>query len=148
MNKTKIIFIAVQFAAILSSATVGFFVAKNQTESQTKKELQTVINWNTKQIHSLGVVAGTDSHNSEIIIQILNKLQGYPVKPVPDDITLGDLLSDNPTFVDNDVPITFEQVFKDQREVDRSIRALAGGNLFKAEALLNILEKARNEMAE
>ena len=41
------------------------------------------------------------------------------------------------------MPATFEQVVKDQKEVDQTIRGLGGGNLFQAETLLNILTKLK-----
>tara|TARA_B100001778_G_C18578706_1_gene626312 strand:+ start:274 stop:702 length:429 start_codon:yes stop_codon:yes gene_type:complete len=122
---------------------ISFAGGKYSGDLQTKTQLQKVINWNTKQIHSLGVTAATDKHNGELLIQILNKLEGNPVKPVPKFIPLGDIVSSDPIVEDNDVPVTFEQVFKDQREVDQSIRAFAGANLFQAETLHNILEKTK-----
>lgn len=126
-------------ALVATSFMTGYTWHKAGTES----ELSKVINWNTKQIHSLGVTAATDKHNGELLIQILNKLEGNPVKPVPKFIPLGDIVSSDPIVEDNDVPLTFEQVFKDQREVDQSIRAFAGANLFQAETLHNILEKIK-----
>ena len=119
-----------------------------RSDSQTKEQLQKVINWNTKQIHSLGVAAATDKHNGELLIQILNKIEDNPVKPVPKFIPLGDIVSSDPTVEDDDVPITFEQVFKDQREVDQSIRAFASNNLFQAESLHNILEKIKSNQLD
>ena len=121
-----------------------FVGGKYYSDLQTKTRLQKVINWNTKQIHSLGVTAATDKHNAELLIQILNKLEGNPVKPVKKFIPLGDIVSDEPTVEDNDVPLTFEQVHKDQREVDQSIRAFASANLFQAETLHNILGKIKD----
>ena len=94
-----------------------------------------------KKIHSLGVTAATDKHNAELLIQILNTLEGNPVKPVDKFVPLGDIISSEPIVEDNDVPVTFEQVIKDQREVDQSIRAFAGANLFQAETLHNILSQ-------
>tara|TARA_Y100001938_G_C7992132_1_gene380056 strand:+ start:158 stop:583 length:426 start_codon:yes stop_codon:yes gene_type:complete len=121
----------------------GYWYGQRSVEVETKTQLQKVINWNTKQIHSLGVTAATDKHNAELLIQILNKLEGNPVKPVPKFIPLGDIVSSDPIVEDNDVPLTFEQVFKDQREVDQSIRAFASANLFQAETLHNILGKIK-----
>ena len=125
---------------------LSFVGGKYYSSLHTKSELQKVINWNTKQIHSLGVTAATDKHNGELLIQILNKLEGNPVKPVPKFIPLGDIVSSDPIVEDNDVPVTFEQVFKDQREVDQSIRAFAGANLFQAETLHNILGKTKESL--
>ena len=122
---------------------VSFVGGKYFSDLQTKTELQKVINWNTKQIHSLGVTAATDKHNGELLIQILNKIEGNPVKNVEKYIPLGDIVSTDPIVEDNDVPITFDQVFKDQREVDQSIRAFASANLFQAETLHNILGKIK-----
>lgn len=87
------------------------------------------------------MTAATDKHNAELLIQILNTLEGNPVKPVDKFVPLGDIISSEPIVEDNDVPVTFEQVIKDQREVDQSIRAFAGANLFQAETLHNILSQ-------
>ena len=76
-----------------------------------------------------------------MLIQILNSLEGNPVKSVEKYIPLGDIVSTDPIVEDHDVPLTFEQVFKDQREVDQSIRAFASANLFQAETLHNILSQ-------
>ena len=139
MNKT----LTAIYGWILLSvfAYAGYWYGASSAEKETKIELQKVINWNTKQIHSLGVTAATDKHNGELLIQILNSLEGNPVKPVPRFIPMGDIVSSDPIVEDNDVPLTFEQVFKDQREVDQSIRAFASANLFQAETLHNILSQ-------
>ncbi len=126
---------------LLSFSYGGFCCGRLLTESKNEDQLQKVINWNTKQIHSLGVTAATDKHNAELLIQILNTLEGNPVKPVDKFVPLGDIISSEPIVEDNDVPVTFEQVIKDQREVDQSIRAFAGANLFQAETLHNILSQ-------
>lgn len=147
MNKT----LTAIYGWILLSvfAYAGYWYGASSAEKETKIELQKVINWNTKQIHSLGVTAATDKHNGELLIQILNSLEGNPVKSVPRFIPMGDIVSSDPIVEDNDVPLTFEQVFKDQREVDQSIRAFASANLFQAETLHNILsqlsEDSQNE---
>ena len=133
---------------IASFSYGGYWYGQHSAESETKTQLQKVINWNTKQIHSLGVTAATDKHNGELLIQILNKLEGNPVKPVPKFIPLGDITSSDPIVEDDDVPLTFEQVFKDQREVDQSIRAFAGANLFQAETLHNILGKVVRSISD
>ena len=130
-------------AAVLCSVFSGYQYGEYRSKVKTKEQLQTVINWNTKQIHSLGVAAATDKHNADVLIQILNKIEGNPVKPVPKVIPMGDITSSDPFIEDDDVPLTFEQVFKDQREVDQSIRAFASNNLFQAETLHNILEKTK-----
>jgi hypothetical protein len=128
---------------IICTAVISYNLGSWYSEYNTKKELQKVINWNTKQIHSVGVASSTDKHNAELLIQILNKIEGRPAKPVPKFIPMGDIVSNDPFIEDDDVPLTFEQIFKDQREVDQSIRAFASNNLFQAEALHNILEKIK-----
>ena len=141
----KIIFCC---ATIICSVFGGYQYGEYHSKVKTKEQLQTVINWNTKQIHSIGVASSTDKHNAELLIQILNKIEGRPVKPVPKFILMGDIVSSDPFIEDNDVPLTFEQVLKDQREVDQSIRAFASNNLFQAEALHNILEKIKGNQNE
>ena len=44
---------------------------------------------------------------------------------------------------DGDVPETYEQILKDQREIDQSLRALGFGHIFMEEALGQILEKIK-----
>ena len=141
MNKTSTVIYG--WVLLASFAYAGYLYGQHSAEAESKTQLQKVINWNTKQIHSLGVTAATDKHNAELLIQILNKLDGNPVKPVEKFIPLGDIVSDEPIVEDNDVPLTFDQVFKDQREVDQSIRAFASANLFQAETLHNILGKVK-----
>ena len=51
------------------------------------------------------------------------------------------MITSDESIEDDDVPHTFEQVAKDQREVDQSIRAFGSANLFQAETLENILGK-------
>lgn len=122
-------------ALVATSFITGYTWHKAGTES----ELSDVIDWNTKQIHSLGVNSAVEKQNAELLIQILNILEGREAKNVPREIPLGDLKNDDP-IEDDDVPHTFEQVEKDQKEVDRGIRASAQNNLFQGEALHNILD--------
>jgi hypothetical protein len=96
----------------------------------------------TKQIHSLGINSAVEKQNAEVLIQILNVLEGREVKSLTKEIPLGDLKNDDP-IEDDDVPHTFEQVNKDQQEVDQGIRASANNNLFQNETLHNILEKLK-----
>jgi len=118
----------------------SFVGGKYYSDLQTKTSLQKVINWNTKQIHSLGVVAATDSYNAEVMIQILNLIEGREIKP-PVRGTISEMIGSDKSIGDDDIPHTFEQVAKDQREVDQSIRAFGSANLFQAETLENILSK-------
>ncbi|MHA2219902.1 MAG: hypothetical protein ACXACY_28735, partial [Candidatus Hodarchaeales archaeon] len=126
----------------LSLIAVSLFTGYSYHGLATEKELEQVIDWNTKQIHSLGVNAAVEKQNAELLIQILNVLEGNEVKRVPKAIPLGMMNSDEP-IEDDDVPHTFEQVNKDQQEVDRGIRAAASNNLFQNETLHNILEKLK-----
>ena len=119
---------------------VSFVSGKYYGDLQTESELEKVINWNTKQIHSLGIVAATDSYNAEVMIQILNLIEGREIKP-PVRETISEMITSDESIEDDDVPHTFEQVAKDQREVDQSIRAFGSANLFQAETLENILNK-------
>jgi hypothetical protein len=129
---------------IVFSSMAGLIVGKHKADFSVEKELPKVIDWNTKQIHSLGVNSAIEKHNSELLIQILNLIEGRKVKNVPREIPLGMLNSDEP-IEDDDVPHTFEQVEKDQKEVDRGIRAAAQNNLFQNQTLRNILEKLQEE---
>jgi len=74
------------------------------------------------------------------MIQILNALEGRPVKKVSRNITLPDF---NKIEGDEDVPVTIEQVLKDQKEVNRSIRSLGTANVFQSDTLHTILDKVQ-----
>ena len=78
------------------------------------------------------------------MIQILNHLEGNEVK-VPSRSLISEMIASDDVITDDDVPHTFEQIEKDQKEVDRSIRAFATANLFQAETLHNILNKISNK---
>lgn len=119
---------------------ISFVGGKYSSDLQTESKLEKVVNWNTKQIHSLGIVAATDSYNAEVMIQILNLIEGREIKP-PVRETISEMITSDESIEDDDVPHTFEQVAKDQREVDQSIRAFGSANLFQAETLENILNK-------
>jgi len=133
------------FLVLLGSLGAGFSLGQAKQEYNQEKELSKVIDWNTKQIHSLGVNSAIEKQNAELLIQILNVLEGNEVKSVPKAIPLGMMNSDEP-IEDDDVPHTFEQVKKDQQEVDRGIRAAANNNLFQNEALHNILERLKDSI--
>mgnify|MGYP001111678535 CR=1 FL=1 len=127
------------FFVVLSSMVAGYIMGKARTELDQEQELSKVIDWNTKQIHSLGINSAVEKQNAELLIQVLSVLEGREVKTIPRDIPLGDLNNNKP-IEDDDVPHTFQQIEKDQKEVDRGIRAGANNNLFQNEALRNILE--------
>ena len=118
----------------------SFVGGKYYSDLQTESKIEKVVNWNTKQIHSLGIVAATDSYNAEVMIQILNLIEGREIKP-PVREAISEMITSDESIEDDDVPHTFEQVAKDQREVDQSIRAFGSANLFQAETLENILNK-------
>lgn len=128
-------------ALVATSFITGYTWHKARTES----ELSNVIDWNTKQIHSLGINSAVEKQNAELLIQILNALEGNEVKVVPKYIPLGMLKSNEP-IEDDDVPHTFEQVNKDQQEVDQGIRASANNNLFQNDTLHNILKKLKESL--
>tara|TARA_R100000008_G_scaffold54328_1_gene33145 strand:+ start:1686 stop:2141 length:456 start_codon:yes stop_codon:yes gene_type:complete len=134
---------------IISTGMFGYWIGKNtnNTQSQPEKELQKIIDYNTHSIQSLAIAAKTQSNNADILLQILNVLEGKAVKELPRSIN-GLFLSDMPDFEvedgDNDIPLTFDQVTKDQLELDLGIRSLASGNLFQADTLHNILRKIKD----
>lgn len=127
------------------SMTAGFITGRHKAGWEQEKELSKVIDWNTKQIHSLGVNSAVEKQNAELLIQILNVLEGNETKAVPKNVPLGMLINDGP-IEDDDVPHTFEQVNKDQQEVDRGIRAAANNNLFQNKTLHNILERLKDSI--
>jgi hypothetical protein len=133
------------YLLIPALVATSFMTGYTWHKAGTEIELSDVIDWNTKQIHSLGVNSAVEKQNAELLIQILNVLEGNEVKSVSKAIPLGMMNSDEP-IEDDDVPHTFEQVNKDQREVDRGIRAAASNNLFQNETLHNILEKLKGSI--
>jgi hypothetical protein len=106
------------YLLIPALVATSFITGYTWHKAGTESELSDVIDWNTKQIHR---------------------------KSVPKAIPLGMMNSDEP-IEDDDVPHTFEQVNKDQQEVDRGIRAAASNNLFQNETLHNILEKLKGSI--
>jgi len=124
------------------SFTSGYHVSKTQTDS----ELSKVVDWNTKQIYSIGITSATESFEADCILQILHALDGEDFDiPKKDNILELIDFNDNESIEDDDLDHTFEQVIKDQREVDQSIRGFGSGNLFQAETLLNILQKLKDK---
>ena len=119
-------------ALLLSTIAVSAFTGYSYHGLQVQKELDQVVSWNTKQIQSLGVASTVQTANADYILQILNVLEDREGKPVE----FGKVPSSKEP---EEVPVTFEQVNKDQREVDLGIRAFASNELFQAEALDNIL---------
>ena len=130
--------------------TAGFITGRElniiSAERREEKELSKVIDWNTKHIHSLGVNSAVEKQNAELLIQILNVLEGNEVKTVPRNIPISGLLNSDEPIEDDDVPHTFEQVNQDQQEVDRGIRAAANNNLFQNKTLHNILERLKDSI--
>ena len=133
----QIIFV---WTAIVVAGLLGYWIGSSEND----KQMGRIVDWNTKQIHSLGITASTDSYNAELMIQILNCLEGNEVK-VPNRSLISEMITKDDVIEDDDVPHTFEQIEKDQREVDQSIRAFASANLFQAETLHNILNKIKDK---
>lgn len=131
MRKRDILFYLLIPTLAATSAMAGYTYRKVKEE----EKLEQVIAWNTKQIQSLGVAATVQSTNAEYIIQILNVIEGRADKPVK----FGEVPSFKETEEAEEVTATFEQVNKDQSEVDLGIRAFAANELFQAEALDNVL---------
>lgn len=116
----------------------GYTLHKNQTEDELHKAIQL----NTEQIKNIAVAASTQSNNSEIIIQILNLIDGKPIKEVSAYPLPLDFLNE----IDNsEVELTFEQLTADQYEVMFGVGALNGGSLFQGEALFNIFNKLKEK---
>lgn len=118
--------------AVISSFMCGYSYHKEITNTEIEK----VLEWDTKQIHSLGVAAVIQSHNADIIMQILNASQNLETKHVKKHIGIENLYNEDDK---ESTPKTFEQINKDQIEVDMGIRTLASNGLFQAEALHTIL---------
>jgi len=136
MKYYRITFYALLFSLTITSIFTGYYYRK----TIEKIEIEQVIDWNTKQIHSLSINSSVEKQNAELLIQILNVLDDRKVKIPLKKIPLEVIEIDNPVE-DDDVPHTFEQVNKDQKEVDMGIRAAANNNLFQAETLHNILNR-------
>tara|TARA_R110000796_G_scaffold117552_1_gene230458 strand:- start:3 stop:464 length:462 start_codon:yes stop_codon:yes gene_type:complete len=141
---------------ILGWVTISFFcllgvfigVFLPQEENQPTKQMQIIINKNTTSIQSLALAAKTQKSNAELLIQILNVLEGNPIKEPP--IELNGLLASHSLNLDmvgdnEDIPVTFDQISGDQREIDYGIRSLTSGNIFQAATLHNILKKVRDK---
>ena len=115
--------IIIGWIVIAVSVSIGYWIGSSSNDNKMSR----VVDWNTKQIHSLGIAASTDSYNAELMIQILNRLEGNEVK-VPSRSLISEMITNDDVITDDDVPHTFEQIEKDQKEVDQSIRAFATAN--------------------
>jgi hypothetical protein len=132
---------------ILSAGFFGYWIGKNTIKTEPRKEeMREVIEGNTHTIQVIAMAAKSESSNADILLEILNALNGEPVKELPKSID-GLFLSDTPDFKvedgDEDVPTTFFQIAKDQREIDMGIRSLISSNLFQADTLHTILKKIK-----
>ena len=107
-NKTKAVLLLLTLLVVTS-----FYAGHELHRYKTQEDLKLVVDWNTKQIHSLGIAAATDSYNAEVMIQILNLIEGQEVKP-PVRGVISDMITSDQPIEDDDVPHTFEQVSRDQ----------------------------------
>lgn len=126
------------WSIIIASGFLGHWIGA----MANKPELDKVIEWNTRHIQSIGVLSVTESRNAELLIQIQNVLNDLPVKDVPRQY---DIPKFDPAEQDAELPATMEQVLKDQREIDTSIRSFSVQNLFQADALHSILDKIKDK---
>jgi hypothetical protein len=139
MIKRDILF----YLLIPTLVATSFMTGYTWHKTITKEQVSETIRWNTKQIHSLGVVSATESFEADCLIQILNALEGKEFE-IPEKSKIVETLEFNDVYPqDKELPATFEQVLKDQKEVDQTIRGFGSGNLFQAETLLNILNKLK-----
>ena len=106
-----------------------------------------IINNNSEMIHHLGITAATQSTCTGLILEISDELRLeeeklHPPKTTTSNKALWELYSD--FTLDDDVPLTYEQILLDQGEIDRGIKAMGFGNIFQEEALKRILEEIKN----
>ncbi len=132
-------------ALLLSLIALSLFTGYSYRGLQTEQELEQVIEWNTKQIHSIAVVSATESFEADCLLQILHALNGEEFEVPPKERIVETLEYNDVYPQDKELPATFEQVNKDQKEVDQCIRGFGSGNLFQAETLIHILEKLKNK---
>ena len=130
--------IVIGWSIIIASGCFGYWIGA----TTNKPELDKVIEWNTRHIQSIGVLSVTESRNAELLIQIQNALNDRPVKDVARQY---DLPKFDPAEQDAELPATMEQVLKDQREIDTSIRSFSVQNLFQADALHSVLDKIKDK---
>tara|TARA_B100001939_G_C16819296_1_gene563634 strand:+ start:548 stop:964 length:417 start_codon:yes stop_codon:yes gene_type:complete len=130
--------IVIIWSIIVASGCFGYWIGA----MTNKSELEKVIEWNTRHIQSIGVLSVTESRNAELLIQIQNALNDRPVKDVARQY---DLPKFDPVEQDAELPVTMEQVLRDQREIDTSIRSFSVQNLFQADALHSVLDKIKDK---
>tara|TARA_R110000751_G_scaffold60557_2_gene126333 strand:- start:603 stop:1082 length:480 start_codon:yes stop_codon:yes gene_type:complete len=144
---SKIITAFLGWVVIILAGLFGYWIG-SASQQILETELQQIINRNTQSIQSLAVVAKTESNNAEILAQILNSLNGDPVKDLTGSRD-GFFLYNSPDFLledgDKDIPLTFGQIAKDQREIDLGIRSISSGNIFQANTLHSILKKIESK---
>jgi len=115
----------------------------SENEPFTKK----IINNNSEMIHHLGITAATQSTCANLIMEIADELRSeeeklHPPKTATRDKALWKSYSD--FKLDDDVPLTYEQILLDQAEIDKGIRAIGFGNILQEETLKRILDEIKN----
>tara|TARA_R100000805_G_scaffold8182_1_gene9628 strand:- start:62 stop:712 length:651 start_codon:yes stop_codon:yes gene_type:complete len=128
-----------------------------KTKNDKTKEM---IQWNTKIIHSIGVVSFTQAQNADVLLDIIAEMDkenyGTPggvfasfeedPRPIPQEQPMPEGMeqsyiqqsySEFKTDKDGNeiVSATFDQVIEDLKRIDLSVRAFASNNLFQKQSL-------------
>ena len=134
-----------------------------KTKNDKTKE---IIQWNTKIIHSIGVVSFTQAQNADVLLDIIAEMDKddygtaggvfasfqedpRPIpqeQPIPKGMEKSYVQQPFSEFkADKDgnevVPATFDQVIEDLKRIDLSVRAFASNNLFQKQSLDLIYER-------
>ena len=128
-----------------------------KTKNDKTKEM---IQWNTKIIHSIGVVSFTQAQNADVLLDIIAEMdkddygtaggvfasfeederpipQEHPMPEGVEDSYIQQPYSKFKTDKDGNeiVTATFDQVIEDLKRIDLSVRAFASNNLFQKQSL-------------
>jgi hypothetical protein len=128
-----------------------------KTKNDKTKEM---IQWNTKIIHSIGVVSFTQAQNADVLLDIIAEMdkddygtaggvfasfeederpipQEHPMPEGVEDSYIQQPYSKFKTDKDGNeiVTATFDQVIEDLKRIDMSVRAFASNNLFQKQSL-------------
>lgn len=138
MKYSNIVFYTLLPLLVIASVMTGYTYRKTVEQQQ----IESLVETNSRLIRLIAVAGATQSKNSDVLIEILNILDGREHKDVSRDFDIPEITEDDVY----DLTLTFEQLSKDQEEVKLGIGSLTTGNMFQGETLFNIFDKLKDSI--
>ena len=138
MKYSNIVFYTLLPLLVITSVMTGYTYRKTVEQQQ----IESLVETNSRLIQLIAVAGATQSKNSDVLIEILNILDGREHKDVSRDFDIPEITEDDVY----DLTLTFEQLRKDQEEVKLGIGSLTTGNMFQGETLFNIYDKLKESI--